>query len=65
MYGLFMEKVIADTSFAQYRGRFPRTLRGLKNRPYSCHTLFVPKDSVSVDSVGHTDGVDEEITIKK
>ena len=65
MYGLFMEKVIADTSFAQYRGRFPRTLRGLKNRPYSCHTLFVPKDSVSVDSVGHTDGVDEELSVKE
>ena len=61
MYGLFMEKVINDSAFAQYRGRFPRHLKGLKNRPYSCYTVYVPKnDSTSVDSLGgNTDGVDE------
>ncbi|MBQ3676252.1 MAG: transglycosylase domain-containing protein [Bacteroidales bacterium] len=63
MYGLFMEKVINDSAFAQYRGRFPRHLKGLKNRPYSCYTVYVPKnDSTSVDSLGgNTDGVDEEV----
>lgn len=62
LFGLFMEKVINDSCFAQYRGRFPRYLKGLKNRPYSCYTVYVPKiDSTKVDSLGqHTDGVDDE-----
>lgn len=67
MYGLFMEKVINDSAFAQYRGRFPRHMKGLKNRPYSCYTVYVPKiDSTSVDSLGgNTDGVDEEVSLIK
>lgn len=64
MYGLFMEKVINDTAFSQYRGRFPRHMKGLKNRPYSCYTVYVPKnDTTVVDSLGHTDGVDEDFPI--
>ena len=66
MYGLFMEKVINDDRFAQYRGRFPRHMKGLKNRPYSCYTVYVPKnDTTAVDSLGHTDGVDEDISIEE
>ncbi len=65
MYGLFMEKVINDDRFVQYRGRFPRHMKGLKNRPYSCYTVYVPKnDTTAVDSLGHTDGVDEDISIE-
>lgn len=69
MFGLFMEKVINDPSYAKYQGRFPRHMRGLKNRPYSCFTPYVPKvDTTAVDSLppveelgeGLTDGVDEE-----
>ncbi len=62
MFGLFMEKVIADTNYSYYRDRFPRHMRGLSNRPYSCQTPFVPK--VEADSLGHTDGVDDELISK-
>ncbi|MCQ2958738.1 MAG: transglycosylase domain-containing protein [Bacteroidales bacterium] len=66
MYGLFMEKVINDDAFSQYRDRFPRHLKGLKNRPYSCYTVYVPKnDTTAVDSVGNIDGVDEEVSVPK
>ena len=59
MFGLFMEKVINNPNYEKYQGRFPRHMRGLQGRPYSCHTPFIPKtDSTAVDSVGHTDGVD-------
>ena len=63
MFGLFMEKVINDKQYSQYwEDRFPRFLRGLKNRPYGCHTPYVPKvDTTAVDSIAiHTDGIDEE-----
>lgn len=60
-YGLFMEKVINDEKYSYLYDRFPRHMRGLKDRPYSCHTPFVPKlDSTAVDSLGHTDGKDFE-----
>ena len=60
MFGLFMEKVINDDRYAQYRDRFPRHMKGLKNRPYTCFTVYVPKtDSTAVDS-SLTDGIDEE-----
>ena len=60
MFGLFMEKVINDDRYAQYRDRFPRHMKGLKNRPYTCFTVYVPKtDSTAVDS-SITDGIDEE-----
>ncbi len=66
-FGLFMEKVINDENYSDLYDRFPRHMRGLKNRPYSCHTPFVPKiDSTAVDSLGHTDGNDiEEVAISK
>lgn len=66
-FGLFMEKVINDEKYSYLYDRFPRHMRGLKNRPYSCHTPFVPKmDSTAVDSLGHTDGNDfEENSISK
>lgn len=65
-YGLFMEKVINDENYSYLYDRFPRHMRGLKNRPYSCHTPFVPKmDSTAVDSLGHTDGNDIEEPISK
>lgn len=68
MFGLFMEKVMADTNYKQYRARFPQHMRGLKNRPYSCHTAYVPKiiDTTAVESAdiegvinGVTDGSDD------
>ncbi len=64
MFGLFMEKVMNDEQYSEYwDDRFPRFLRGLKNRPYGCYTPYVPKlDTTAVDTTIaiHTDGVDEE-----
>lgn len=59
-FGLFMEKVIADPNYSCYRDRFPRHMRGLSNRPYSCQTPYVPKTE-DADSLGHTDGVDDDM----
>ncbi len=45
-FGLFMEKVMRDTAYDYLRGMFPRHLKGLKNRPYSCYTKYVPRDTL-------------------
>jgi len=41
-----MEKVMRDTAYDYLRGMFPRHLKGLKNRPYSCYTKYVPRDTL-------------------
>ncbi|HON53576.1 MAG TPA: penicillin-binding transpeptidase domain-containing protein, partial [Bacteroidales bacterium] len=54
-FGLFMEKVMRDTAYTYLRAQFPRYLKGLKDRPYSCYTKYVPRDtvdSVEVDEMG-------------
>jgi len=45
IFGLFMEKVLKDPSYDSLRALFPRNFKGMK-RPYSCHTRYVPRDTV-------------------
>ena len=46
MFGLFMEKVMKDPAYNYLRGEFPRHLKGLHDRPYMCHTKYVPRDTI-------------------
>jgi len=51
IYGLFMEKVLADKRFAYLKGHFPKPTVKI-NKSYTCHT-FVPKaDTLPADSLG-------------
>lgn len=50
IFALFMEKVLKDENFKQYRGKFPTKPKEDITRPYNCHT-YIPRDSTSTDSV--------------
>jgi len=51
IYGLFMEKVLADKRFAYLKGHFPKPTVKI-SKSYTCHT-FVPKaDTLPADSLG-------------
>ena len=50
IFGLFMEKVLADKSLSQYRGKFPTKPKEAISRNYSCHT-YLPPDSTKSDSI--------------
>jgi len=57
IYGLFMEKVLADKRFAYLKGHFPKPTVKI-NKSYTCHT-FIPKaDTLPADSLG--DAVPED-----
>ena len=47
IYGYYMERVIRDDSFPQYRGRFPKVKLDIP-KEYTCHTRYVPKDTLVV-----------------
>ncbi len=49
IFGLFMEKVLADKSLTQYRGKFLTKPKEKISRDYSCHT-YLPPDSTLTDS---------------
>ena len=49
IFALFMEKVLADKSLKQYRGKFPTKPKEKILRNYGCHT-YIPKDTTVVDS---------------
>lgn len=51
IFALFMEKVLADKSLIQYRGKFPTKPKEKISRDYNCHTYLRP-DTTSVDSTG-------------
>ena len=51
IYGLFMEKVLAEKRFAYLKGHFPKPTVKI-NKSYTCHT-FIPKaDTLPADSLG-------------
>jgi penicillin-binding protein 1A len=54
VFGLFMEKVLADESLKQYRGKFPINPKEEITKSYSCHSYF-PPDSTQTDSTANTD----------
>jgi len=45
IFGLFMEKVIKNPAYDSLHAMFPRNMKGI-DRPYSCHTQYVPRDTV-------------------
>jgi penicillin-binding protein 1A len=49
IYGRFMEKVMKDDKFPQFRGKFPKP-QGKIPKEYTCHTRYAPKAS-SLDSL--------------
>jgi len=50
IFGLFMEKVLKDHNYDTLHALFPRNFKGMK-RPYSCHTRYVPRDTVDTSMV--------------
>ncbi len=58
IFGMFMEKVLADETFAKYKAKFPTKPKEEITRSYGCHSYF-PPDSVASDSVTNTS--EEEI----
>ncbi len=53
IFGLFMEKVLADESLKDYRARFPKTPKEKITRNYNCHT-YIKKDTIPKDSTLET-----------
>ncbi len=59
IYGLFMEKLLKDENFKQYRGKFPNKPKQSIERSYYCHTVLpkdtsnqISGDSTSIESEG-------------
>jgi len=50
IYGFFMEKLLADENFKNYREHFPKP--GVKiTKSYTCHTRYSKVDSISSDTL--------------
>ena len=54
IFGLFMEKVLKDENFKQYRGKFPTKPKEKILRSYNCHT-YIPRDTTAHDSTSADD----------
>ena len=54
IFGLFMEKVLKDENFKQYRGKFPTKPKEKILRSYNCHT-YIPRDTTAHDSTSGDD----------
>lgn len=63
IYGLFMEKVLKDERFKQYRERFPDKPKETISKKYNCQT-YIPKDTTAVDSAATTSSIPEEIPVQ-
>jgi penicillin-binding protein 1A len=63
IYGLFMEKVLADEALKEYRGKWPKKPKQTIVKDYSCHTVYVRVDTSTVDTsaVIEPDTILEEI----
>ena len=59
IFGSFMEKVLADSRFAQYRGKFPTKPKEPISRNYGCHTIL-KRDTTAVDSTFSPVGGDSD-----
>lgn len=63
IFALFMEKVLADNSLSQYRGKFLTKPKEKITRDYNCHTYIRP-DTTAVDSNNiNLDEVPEEVPV--
>ncbi|MDD3079652.1 MAG: transglycosylase domain-containing protein [Paludibacter sp.] len=63
VFALFMEKVLKDENFKNYRGKFPTKPKEVISKPYNCIT-YIPKDTTAVDSL-NTEDVPEEIPLEE
>ncbi|MBK7094355.1 MAG: penicillin-binding protein [Saprospiraceae bacterium] len=63
IYGLFMEKVLADEALKEYRGKWTKKPTQTILKDYSCHTVYVRVDTTAVDTsaVIEPDTIIEEI----
>lgn len=64
IFGLFMEKVLKDENFKQYRGKFPDKPKQEITRDYRCHTYIQP-DTTANDSVQEIDPEELETVIEE
>lgn len=64
-FGIFMEKVMQDSTLDMYKDKFPRYLAGLKNRPYSCSTPYTPRDTTSIDTIDSSLTITDTMSINK
>jgi penicillin-binding protein 1A len=63
VFGYFMEKVMADPSLVQYRGKFPKAKEDIA-MPYTCQTAYTPQaDSTQNDSLSVQEGVIDDGTL--
>lgn len=49
VFAYFMEKVLKDDRFKQYRGKFPTKPKEPISKPYNCST-YIPRDTTAVDT---------------
>lgn len=63
IFGLFMEKVLADENLKQYRGKFPTKPKEPISRNYNCHT-YIKHQSSEADSLERERQGVEEIKIE-
>ncbi len=57
IFGLFMEKVLKDENFKQYRGKFLQKPKETISKTYRCHT-YIPRDTTASDSTALEDAVE-------
>lgn len=57
IYGKFMEKVINDNRFPQYRGKFAKP-QGKIPKEYTCHTRYAPRASAADSILDNTLDID-------
>jgi len=63
IFALFMEKVLADKTLTQYRGKFLTKPKEKITRDYSCHT-YVRPDTTVVDSNNiNLDEIPEDVPV--
>ncbi len=64
IFGLFMEKVLKDERFKQYRGKFPAKPKEPISKSYSCHT-YVPRDTTKSVSDSAVVELPDEIPLEE
>lgn len=57
VFGYFMEKVLKDENFKEYRGKFPTKPKETISKGYTCYT-YVPRDTTANDSISAEDEIE-------
>lgn len=63
IFGLFMERVLADEELKQYRAKWPKKPKQTITKDYSCHTVYVRVDTARIDTSAAvlSDSIIEEV----